>query len=217
VWLFPINFSTSPVIKCTILIRSVLHEQKLTACSKATSLYIKDNWWFQRFLSHGRSHERKCIFCRTQRLIYSLIIWSMVKELLQKNKWIGCWRNRSWLTLKHTSRNRLKRMKKKSGIRADNWNQDFPDMKQECQSTVTFSRTTILKHKDLQLIGYACRYSKELRTWPEFDSRRGLAISLFSRVQNGSRVHPASYPMDNWSDFPGGKATGVRRSPLTST
>jgi hypothetical protein len=34
-------------------------------------------------------------------------------------------------------------------------------------------------------------------------------FSLHHRVQNGSGVHPASYPMGTGSSFPGGKAAGA--------
>jgi hypothetical protein len=34
-------------------------------------------------------------------------------------------------------------------------------------------------------------------------------FSLHYRVQNGSRAHPASYPMDTRGSFPGGKAVGA--------
>jgi hypothetical protein len=34
-------------------------------------------------------------------------------------------------------------------------------------------------------------------------------FSLHNRVQNGSGAHPASYPMDTRSSFPGGKAAGA--------
>jgi hypothetical protein len=34
-------------------------------------------------------------------------------------------------------------------------------------------------------------------------------ISPHHYVQNGSRVHPASYQMDSRSSFPGGKAAGA--------
>jgi hypothetical protein len=33
-------------------------------------------------------------------------------------------------------------------------------------------------------------------------------FSLHHRVQNGSRAHPASYPMGIGGSFPGGKAAG---------
>jgi hypothetical protein len=48
--------------------------------------------------------------------------------------------------------------------------------------------------------------------------RRGSRVSfpagagnftLHHRVQNDSRAHPASYPMDTRSSFPGGKAAGA--------
>jgi hypothetical protein len=39
-----------------------------------------------------------------------------------------------------------------------------------------------------------------------FDSRRGLGIFLFT---TGSGAHPASYPMDTRSSFPGGRTTGA--------
>jgi hypothetical protein len=42
-----------------------------------------------------------------------------------------------------------------------------------------------------------------------FVSRQGARnFSLHHRVQNGSGVHPASYPMGIRSSFPGGKAAG---------
>jgi hypothetical protein len=41
-------------------------------------------------------------------------------------------------------------------------------------------------------------------------------FSLHHRVQNGSGAHPASYPMDNWGSFLGGKAAGAWSWPLTS-
>jgi hypothetical protein len=41
-------------------------------------------------------------------------------------------------------------------------------------------------------------------------------FSLHHRVQYGSRVHPASYPMGTRSFFPGGKAAGAWTWPLTS-
>jgi hypothetical protein len=41
-------------------------------------------------------------------------------------------------------------------------------------------------------------------------------FSLHSRVQNGSGVHPASYPMGTRGSFPGGKAAGAWSWPLTS-
>jgi hypothetical protein len=34
-------------------------------------------------------------------------------------------------------------------------------------------------------------------------------FSLHCRVQNGSGVHPASYPMGTWGSFPGDKAAGT--------
>jgi hypothetical protein len=34
-------------------------------------------------------------------------------------------------------------------------------------------------------------------------------FSLNHRVQNGSRAHPAPYPMGTRGSFPGGKATGA--------
>jgi hypothetical protein len=34
-------------------------------------------------------------------------------------------------------------------------------------------------------------------------------FSLHHHVQNGSGAHPASYPMDTRSSFPGGKAAGA--------
>jgi hypothetical protein len=34
-------------------------------------------------------------------------------------------------------------------------------------------------------------------------------FSLHNRVQNGYGAHPASYPMDTRSSFPGGKAVGA--------
>jgi hypothetical protein len=34
-------------------------------------------------------------------------------------------------------------------------------------------------------------------------------FSLHHRVQNGSRVHPASYPVSTTGSFPGGKAAGA--------
>jgi hypothetical protein len=34
-------------------------------------------------------------------------------------------------------------------------------------------------------------------------------FSLHHRVQNGSRTHPASYPMGAKGSFPGGKAAGA--------
>jgi hypothetical protein len=34
-------------------------------------------------------------------------------------------------------------------------------------------------------------------------------FSLHRRVQNGSRTHPASYPMGTRGSFPGGKAAGA--------
>jgi len=41
-------------------------------------------------------------------------------------------------------------------------------------------------------------------------------FSLHHRFQNGSGIHPASYPMGTGSSFPGGKAAGVWSWPLTS-
>jgi hypothetical protein len=40
--------------------------------------------------------------------------------------------------------------------------------------------------------------------------------SLHHRVQNGSRAHPASYPMGTRGSLPGGKAAGAWSWPLTS-
>jgi hypothetical protein len=52
---------------------------------------------------------------------------------------------------------------------------------------------------------------------PRFESRlRAAKISPYHRVQTGSKVHPASYPMGNKSSFPGGKAAGEWNWPLTS-
>jgi hypothetical protein len=42
-------------------------------------------------------------------------------------------------------------------------------------------------------------------------------FSLHRRVQNGSGIHPASYPMGTRSSFPGGKAARAWSWPLTST
>jgi hypothetical protein len=42
-------------------------------------------------------------------------------------------------------------------------------------------------------------------------------FSLHHRVQNGSGAHPASYPIGTRGSFPGGKAAGAWRWPLTST
>jgi len=42
----------------------------------------------------------------------------------------------------------------------------------------------------------------------EFPARAGN-FSLHHHVQNGSRAHPASYPMGTRGSFPGGKAAGV--------
>jgi hypothetical protein len=36
-------------------------------------------------------------------------------------------------------------------------------------------------------------------------------FSLHHRVQKGTGVHPASYPMGTRGSFPGGKAAGARR------
>jgi hypothetical protein len=44
---------------------------------------------------------------------------------------------------------------------------------------------------------------------PGFDSRKGLEFFLRHRVQTGSRVHPASYPMGTRGSFTGVKATGA--------
>jgi hypothetical protein len=131
------------------------------------------------------------------------------------------WKESIMAYLKVHSPHRLKRIMKKKhgagGLRADIRNRDLSDTKQGWQSTATFSRTSVFKHTVLQLIGYANQYSKKLQAWQrEFDSRRGLAIFLFSCVQNGSGAHPAFYPMDIWGDFPGGKATGAWSWPLTS-
>jgi hypothetical protein len=41
-------------------------------------------------------------------------------------------------------------------------------------------------------------------------------LSLHHHVQNGSGAHPASYQMGNRGSFPGGKAAGEWRWPLTS-
>jgi hypothetical protein len=41
-------------------------------------------------------------------------------------------------------------------------------------------------------------------------------FSLHHRVQNGSGVHPTSYPMDTGGSFPGGKTAGSWSWPLTS-
>jgi hypothetical protein len=42
------------------------------------------------------------------------------------------------------------------------------------------------------------------------------SFSLHHRVQNGSRAHPASYPMGTRGSFSGDKAAGARSWPLTS-
>jgi hypothetical protein len=41
-------------------------------------------------------------------------------------------------------------------------------------------------------------------------------FSLHHRVHYGSGAHPASYPKDTGSSFPGGKADGAWSWPLTS-
>jgi hypothetical protein len=43
----------------------------------------------------------------------------------------------------------------------------------------------------------------------------GAAKCLHHRVQNGSGVHPASYPMGTRGSFPGGKSAGAWSWPLT--
>jgi len=42
-------------------------------------------------------------------------------------------------------------------------------------------------------------------------------FSLLHRAQNGSGVHPASYPVETRGSFPGGKAAGVWSWPLISS
>jgi hypothetical protein len=50
------------------------------------------------------------------------------------------------------------------------------------------------------------RYSDGLQAGRSgFDSRQGEYVSLLHSVQNGSRVHPSSYPMGIEGSFPGGK------------
>jgi hypothetical protein len=45
----------------------------------------------------------------------------------------------------------------------------------------------------------------------------GSEFSLLHNMQTGSGAHPASYPMDTWGSFPGGKVAGVWSWPLTSS
>jgi hypothetical protein len=51
------------------------------------------------------------------------------------------------------------------------------------------------------------------RSWTtegsEFESRESQKSFLLHVVQNGSGVHPASYPVGTGSPFPGGRAAGA--------
>jgi hypothetical protein len=48
-----------------------------------------------------------------------------------------------------------------------------------------------------------------------FRGRAGI-FSLCHRIQTHSETHPTSYPVGSGGSFPGRKAAGVRKSPLTS-
>jgi hypothetical protein len=56
--------------------------------------------------------------------------------------------------------------------------------------------------------GYLSRYSGEMYCRGSIPGR-GKKFSPLHSVQNGSGVHPASYPKGTGSTFPGGKAAGV--------
>jgi hypothetical protein len=49
----------------------------------------------------------------------------------------------------------------------------------------------------------------------EFESPKGQDFSLFHIVQTGSGAHPVCSPMGTEGSFPGGKAAGALRWPLT--
>jgi hypothetical protein len=66
----------------------------------------------------------------------------------------------------------------------------------------------LTKNRD-SLVGIALGYGLEDRgSRVRFPAGAGN-FSLHHRVQNGSGVHPASYPMDTRGSFPEGKAVGA--------
>jgi hypothetical protein len=48
------------------------------------------------------------------------------------------------------------------------------------------------------------------------DMKQRRDFSLRHRVQTGSAVHPATYPMGIWDSYPGGKAAGAWSWPVSS-
>jgi hypothetical protein len=78
----------------------------------------------------------------------------------------------------------------------------------------------------ISFIGVALNYSRDSSVGialgyvlDDRDSIPGGGVGNFSlhqRVQNGSGAHSASYPMGTRGSFPGGKAAGAWRWPLTS-
>jgi hypothetical protein len=66
--------------------------------------------------------------------------------------------------------------------------------------------------------GIALRYSSGLRAgWSEVGDPAGAGkFSLHHRIQTGSGVHPASYPVGTRGSFPDGKVVAVWSWPLTS-
>jgi hypothetical protein len=76
--------------------------------------------------------------------------------------------------------------------------------------------TTEIKSRDSS-VGIALSYG--LDYWGfRFDSGGGggWEFSLYHRVQNGSGVHPATYPVGTRGSFPGGKMAVAWSWPLTS-
>jgi len=54
-----------------------------------------------------------------------------------------------------------------------------------------------------------------LRPWPWFEFRRGWDFSPRHRVLTYSGAHPVSFPVVTGDSFPGSKAAGASRWPLT--
>jgi hypothetical protein len=75
-------------------------------------------------------------------------------------------------------------------------------------TAINFSHVTITKSRDSS-DGIALGYGLEDRgSRVRFPAGAGN-FSLHHHVQNGSGVHPASYPMGSRGFFPGGKAAGA--------
>jgi hypothetical protein len=70
-----------------------------------------------------------------------------------------------------------------------------------------------LREEDSSFLTLVSRFQKiiiidDLGSRVRFSAGTGN-YSLLYRVQNGSGAHPHSYPMENSSSFPGGKAAGA--------